>query len=436
MPIRRLGNPTSAVLFLLFSGALSQVASQAMNTWTDVTPPGVDKLTDYGTESIAVDPTKPSDIYTMFMSQGVYKSIDYGKTWFGPINTGVNGSKMPGGGGLSIASNGLGKPPIIYVASIRDPGTGFWRSMNGGVDWEHYNIDPAPPGRQDVYPPAVDPYDSKHLLVAGHEYDGLFESFNGGETWSKVTLNGGMSSKGGTSWIFFINTGNAATTGRAFLFIAQQNAGTWRTSDGGAAWTKVDNNCHLHGTSQIYQVGNGVIYMAGVYSVLGWGVIRSADYGQTWERHVGMTGQQNCAFGTPNRVYSLNGWACKNCDIDPSFQSAPQPGISGWVSHQTPAGMRNGGTAAVAVTYDGSHYIFVAAQWLSGIWRYVEDPTTSAGIIKSNKSAPYAHKGKAYGFVAGPEKIKVGENVSVYDINAKRIHIDKAAKQIVIVKER
>ena len=425
-----------AVFFMLMSGAFVPVTSQITNTWTDVTPPGVDKLTDYGTESIVVDPMKPSDLYTMFMLQGIYKSTDYGKTWFGPINTGVNGSKMPGGGGLSIASNGLGNPPIIYVANIRDPGVGFWRSMDGGVNWEHYNIDPAPPGRQDVYPPAVDPYDSKHLLIEGHEYDGLFESFNGGESWSKVTLSGSMSSNGGTSWIFFINTGNAATTRKTFLFIAQQNAGTWRTSDGGVTWTKVDNNCHLHGTSQIYQVGNGVIYMAGVYSALGWGVLRSTDYGQTWTSHVGMTGQQNCAFGTPNRVYSLNGWACKNCDIDPSFQSAPQPGISGWVSHPTPAGMRNGGTAAVAVTYDGSHYIFVSAQWLSGLWRYVEDPLASAGVIAGKRKASFTPMRKAFGLDSESQRAMVGGKVSIYAINAKRINVDKAAKQIIIVKER
>ncbi len=296
-------------IFVILIILATELFSQATNTWTDVTPVGVDKLEDYGTESIAVDPLKPSDIYTLFMSQGIYKSTDYGKTWFGPINTGLNGSKMPGGGGLSIGSNGIGNPPIIYVANIRDPGIGFWRSMNGGVDWVHYNIDPAPLGRQDVYPPAVDPYDSQHLLIEGHEYDGLFESFNGGETWSKVILNASMSSNGGTSWIFFINTGNAATTRKTFLFIAQQNAGTWRTSDGGLSWTKVDDNCHLHGTSQIYQVGDGVIYMAGVYSALGWGVIRSTDYGKTWTSHVGITGQQNCTFGTPNKVYSLNGWA-------------------------------------------------------------------------------------------------------------------------------
>ena len=129
---------------------------------------------------------------------------------------------------------------------------------------------------------------------------------------------------------------------------------------------------HGHGCCQIYQPGNGVVYMAGGQSALGNGVLRSTDYGQTWT-HVGSSASaENGVFGTPSHVYAMNGWACVPCTISPSFEVAPQPGTSGWTSPPTPAAMNGGGFSQVAVTYDGAHYIMVASMWSAGLWRYVE----------------------------------------------------------------
>jgi hypothetical protein len=170
--------------------------SQTTNVWTDVTPSNVNLAADFGTENIGVDPNKPSDLYVEFMEQGVWKSTDYGLTWNGPINTGVNGSSMAGFGGLVVASGGVGNPPILYEANIYQ-GLGFWRSTDGGVNWTTYNIAPAG-ARQDIYPPTVDPYDPQHIIVAAHEYDGLYESTDGGQTWKSLHLEPGMLEGGGT----------------------------------------------------------------------------------------------------------------------------------------------------------------------------------------------------------------------------------------------
>jgi hypothetical protein len=41
----------------------------------------------------------------------------------------------------------------------------------------------------------------------------------------------------------------------------------------GASWVQEDKNEHPHGASQIYQPdNNGVVYMAGAPSAVGWGV--------------------------------------------------------------------------------------------------------------------------------------------------------------------
>ena len=280
--------------------------------WVNVTPSNVDLTNDldcgnYGTQQIVADPARPSDLYAQFMCQGVWKSTDYGLTWQGPINTGTGGSGAKGAGGLAIARGAAGQPPILYFSSIRGTDWGFRRSLDGGVSWTKYTV-ASPSGRQDFYPPVVDPYNGNHLLMAGHEQNLSVQSFDGGQNWTVVPMVAGMNQDIGTAFFYFVNTGNAATTANTWLWIAQGAGGavgTWRTSNGGSSWVKVDNNEHPHGNSQFYQPDTGgVIFMAGYNSALGWGVLRSTDYGQTWT-HVGNALNEGVIFATPNKLYTM-----------------------------------------------------------------------------------------------------------------------------------
>jgi hypothetical protein len=347
--------------------------------WVDVTPKDADLTHDldcgnYGTQSMQADPARPGDFYTLFMCQGIWKSTDYGQTWHGPINTGTQGAVVGDcAGGITIPPTGTTSPPTVYASCIRGNGLGFWKSTNGGVDWTRYTV--APGGaRQDIYPPVLDPYDDQHLLMAGHEMDLLVESVDGGKTWSTVHIDPGMNENGGTAAIFFIDTGDAATTKTTFLWLAQQSDvyGTWRTSDAGATWSKVDKNEHPHGLSQIYQPDTkGVVYMAGAYSASGWGVERSADYGKTWT-HVGSAGNEAVVFGTSRFVYAMNSGAVGlGQSDDPSFELAPQPGDTGFTSPGTPPEMKIG-AAQTAIANDGVHNVVLGANWSAGLWRYVE----------------------------------------------------------------
>ena len=97
---------------------------------------------------------------------------------------------------------------------------------------------------------------------------------------------------------------------------------------------------------------------------------RSTDYGRTWRR-VGIEMDAVAVWGTPNRVYAAYSWACGNCNIGANFQTAPTPGTSGWTRLSQPSGMSIG-PASVAVTFNGTNYIFISGNWRSGLWRYVE----------------------------------------------------------------
>lgn len=376
-------NDAYALGFLALGGSSFSTVSPVGN-WINVTPAGVD-LNDnldcgnFGTQSVGVDTQNPGTMYAEFNCQGIWKSTDYGQTWAGPVNTGTNGA--PAGdcaGGISVNPGAtLGSAATIYESCIRGAYTGFMMSTDGGVNWSIVNLTPLAPDRQDVYAPVVDPYNRNILLMAGHEQDALIESTDAGATWINIPINAGMNEGGGTAAEFFIDTGSSTTTAQTWLWMAQQSGGifgTWRTTNGGASatWTQVDTNEHPHGSSQVYQPGpGGVLYMAGAYSSLGWGVLRSTDLGVTWT-HVGGTGNQGIAFGTPKNVSSMiSNPAQGNAMFDPGWETTPQPGTGAWTTPGTPAGMTNG-AAIMAVTNDGTHNILVGANWGAGLWRYVE----------------------------------------------------------------
>jgi hypothetical protein len=345
-----------------------------------VTPAGVD-LTDNlcgngGTQSVDADPSNPSNLYAEFNCQGIWKSTDYGATWTGPINTRRNAATVSDCvGGITVSPSGRADPPTIYQGCIGGSGEGFWKSVDGGVNWTNYFVAPGGKARQDYYAPLVDPYDENHLIMAGHEHDSIVESHDGGRKWSAVPLDIGMLTNGRTGFVFFINTGNAATTRGTWLWIGEQSGGlngTWRTADSGATWVHVDTNEHPLGAAQIFQPdSNGVVYMAGSSSILGQGVLRSADYGQTWT-HVGLTNNESVVFGTSKNVYAMFGFpAGPGGTFDPSFELAAQPGDGTWVAPGTPAGLTQG-AAQISAVNDGSNNILVGAMWNSGLWRYVE----------------------------------------------------------------
>jgi fibronectin type 3 domain-containing protein len=348
-------------------------------TWINVTPAGVD-LTDNlcgngGTQSVQADPSNPSNLYAEFNCQGIWISTDYGATWTGPINTGKNAARVSDCvGGITVSPSGGAGPPTIYQGCIQGSGEGFWRSLDGGVNWTRYSVGPGG-ARQDYYAPVVDPYDENHLIMAGHEHDSIVESVNGGKNWSAVPLDAGMLTIGRTGFVFFINTGDAATTRGTWLWIGEQSGGlngTWRTADGGTTWVQVDQNEHPLGAAQIYQPdSNGVVYMAGSNAILGQGVLRSADYGQTWT-HVGLTNNESVVFGTSKNVYAMFGFpAGPGGTFDSAFELAAQPGNGTWVAPGTPAGLTQG-AAQISGVNDGSNNVLMGAMWNSGLWRYIE----------------------------------------------------------------
>lgn len=370
-------------------------ASAPVGTWYNVTPANMNLTNSFGSlnfgiQTVGADPANPGVLYGNADVQGIWKSTDYGQTWVGPINTGTLGANIGNGGtGGSGAGITVGSGGVIYFSCIRNTiggGLGFYKSVNGGVDWVHYNVAPFP--TQDCYPPQIDPYNANHLIMPAHEADFLAESYDGGATWTNIPYDSGMNGSAGTNFAFFIDTGSAGTTATTLLWLAQitgGSIGTWRTTNGGtsATWSRVSTNEHAHGCCQIYQVGqndglakSGVMYMAGDYANNGGygGVLRSADYGQTWST-VGANfigSGDSVVWGTASKIYTMYSWAQGlGSVIGANYQIASQPGTGTWSTSSVPSGMQTA-SGQTAVANNGSHNIFVAACWGYGLWRYVE----------------------------------------------------------------
>jgi hypothetical protein len=366
---------------LAILGVASAQASTPTGVWTNVTPANAHGVT----QTVGADRAHPGTLYTSFNGDGVWKSTDYGQTWTGPVNTGTHGSDVmsDGGSGITVGSNG-----VIYFSCIFGNLIGFFKSTDGGVNWTYYNT-PLSTGtvgthgkEQDLYYPQIDPYNSNHLLMTAHEQPLLFQSFNGGQTWSTVTLAGAMSTgqaSSGTAFAFFVNTGNATTTANTWLWIMQGTGGTvgtWRTANGGSSWKQVNTAEHNHGTSQIYQPNTtGDVFLPEVYGTAtgysatnAWGILHSTDYGQTWSL-VGTEGSENVCTGTSKNIYCNNGAALA---VGSNYQVSPVPGTGKTWTKPTPPSAWTWGTGQFVVVNDGTHNIIISANWTAGLWRYVE----------------------------------------------------------------
>lgn len=362
---------------VIYSCAGAMPKPAALGVWTNVTPAAVSLDinygggSNYGIETVGVDSTHPGTLYFFAHNQGIWKSVNYGLTWTGPISTGTNSAAInSSAGGITVAPTA--GAPTIYAAFIRGS-LGLYKSTDGGINWTNPNLVPPMATTQDVYRPKVDPYNSSHLLMTGHEQNYVLESTDAGATWSSVTMNAGMLEPGGTAFIFFIDTGNSGTTAQTWLWIAQETGGTygtWRTTNAGSTWTKVDNVEHPHGASQIYQPDtSGVVFICGSYSALGTGVLRSTDYGATWA-HVGLTdSSRTVVWASATKIYAAYGWPIGVGTVNPALETAALPGTGTWTEPGTPMSQ---GPNEVAVVFDGSHYVFLASCFNAGIWRYIE----------------------------------------------------------------
>jgi len=135
----------------------------------------------------------PTLAYFGAVAGGVWKTSDAGRTW-NPI---FDDQRIASIGAVAVAPS---NPNIIYVGSgeadMRSDisyGNGVYKSIDGGKTWSHIGLDDT----RQIGKILIDPRDPNVVYVAalGHAYGpnaerGVFRTTDGGSTWAKVLYEG------------------------------------------------------------------------------------------------------------------------------------------------------------------------------------------------------------------------------------------------------
>lgn len=167
---------------------------------------------------------------------GVWKSTDAGETWtkLTTIDDAAVGGPTDGTGVLiNDAGFAAGSSSIVYACS--DQG-GVYKSTDGGKSFG--KVDTGLPNTQ-AWSLALHATNADTLWVSLGSGGAIWKSTNGGKTWN--ASSGGMTGIAGTSEF---RTVAIARSNPNYLYCASWNrpASAYRSTDGGATWTRIVNN--------------------------------------------------------------------------------------------------------------------------------------------------------------------------------------------------
>ncbi len=246
---------------------------------------------------------QPNIFYIGVNNGGVWKTTDYGRTWFPIFDDQPTGSI----GTIAIAPSNSN---IIYVGSgegLHRPdlstGNGIYKSTDAGKTWMHLGLQDG----QQIPKIAIDPGNPDRIFAAvlGHPYGpnnerGIYRSINGGKSFEKILYID--ENTGGDD--VEIDPKNPDVI---FATLWQSREGPWengewsgtkggifKSIDGGNTWRKLskdfpDNMVQAHiaiapsspnimyvaiGTSESNEYGTGE----------GMGIYRSEDGGEQWKK--------------------------------------------------------------------------------------------------------------------------------------------------------
>ena len=187
---------------------------------------------------------------------GVYKSIDAGKTW---KNVGLEDTRHIGAVRVHPKN-----PDIVYVAALGhlwgpNEQRGVFRSTDGGKTWKQVFtrgvnagavdliLDPNSPSI--IYAAFWDMHRVPWDLESGGPGSGLFKSTDGGDTWTDLSRNPGLP-KGVLGRIGI--TVSPVNSDRLWALVEAEDGGVFRSDDAGKTWTKVNQDRKLRQRAWYY----------------------------------------------------------------------------------------------------------------------------------------------------------------------------------------
>ena len=225
-------------------------------TWKPVTD---GQITSSSVGAVAVSESNPDIVYigtgetefrgNIMQGDGVYKSIDGGKTW---KNIGLKNTQS-----ISRVRIHPTNPDIVYVSVLGhafgpNEDRGVFKTSDGGKTWKKilYKGDKA--GAEDlvidtqnpetIYASIWEVYRTPYKMWADVGTSALYKSVNGGETWTELSKNPGMPK----SPIGKIGVAvSPADPNRVWAIVESNEGGLYRSDDGGSNWKLVNNERKL-----------------------------------------------------------------------------------------------------------------------------------------------------------------------------------------------
>ncbi|MBM3885469.1 MAG: glycosyl hydrolase [Gemmatimonadetes bacterium] len=216
---------------------------------------------------------------------GVYKSADAGKTW-----THVGFRESHGIAKIRIHPT---NPEIVFVASfgkysVPSEERGVYKSMDGGRSWRRVLFRDAKSGAIDIaidrtnpnvmYAALWEAYRKEYQMSSGGPGSGLYKSTDGGETWKEITRNPGLPA-GLIGRIGVALT--AANPNRVYALVENENGGLFKSDDAGATWTLMNADRSIRQRAFYYTHLFADHQNADVVYAQNTSLFRSADAGKT-----------------------------------------------------------------------------------------------------------------------------------------------------------
>jgi photosystem II stability/assembly factor-like uncharacterized protein len=288
----------------------------------------------------------PGDTNTFYfgaVAGGVWKTTDGGATWL-PL---TDGTPIASVGAIAIARS---NPNIIYVgtgeAAPRGDityGDGVYKSVDAGKTWTHVGLTDT----RQIGALIVDPNNADVVLVAafGHAFGpnterGVFRTTDGGKTWSKVLYKDDHTGAIDVSY----DPHNSAIVYAALWQARRQpwnfssggeGSGLYRSTDGGVSWTRLSGNGLPAGILGRIHVSVSGADSKRIYAMIEakeGGLYRSDDGGAHWQRvnDDGRLSQRAWYFSTiladpreVDTVYAENTGLFRSTDGGKSFELLP-----------------------------------------------------------------------------------------------------------------
>lgn len=219
---------------------------------------------------------------------GVYKSTDAGRTW---KHVGLKDSQT-----VSRLRVHPTNADLVYAAVLGHPSgpndeRGVYRSKDGGTTWERVLFRDAKTGAVDI---ALDPNNAaviyatlwesfrmSHMMSSGGPGSGIFKSTNGGDTWTEISRNPGLP-KGVLGKMGIAVSG--ADSNRVYAQIEAEDGGLFVSDDAGATWKMVDDRRDRRQRAFYYTRVYADPKAKDTVYVLNVGFHKSTDGGKTWSQ--------------------------------------------------------------------------------------------------------------------------------------------------------